>query len=267
MKLRKLKFLHLLIVVVVVSACSTVAVTNRKQLKLIPKSTMFATSFKQYDGFLKEHKKSTNAQQTQMVKKVGQNIQKAVEKYFADKGMSSALDGYKWDFNLVEDKQINAWCMPGGKVVFYTGIMPICEDEAGIAVVMGHEVAHAIADHGNERMTAQMATQGVGMVLDQAMKDKPEKTKALWMTTFGVGTQYGAMLPFSRMHENEADEMGLIFMAMAGYNPEEAVDFWTRMSKIGGKKPPEILSTHPSDETRIKKLKELMPKAMEYYKK
>lgn len=267
MKLRKINFLHLLIVVVVISACSTVAVTNRKQIKLIPKSTMFATSFKQYDGFLKEHKKSTNAQQTQMVKKVGQNIQKAVEKYFADKGMSSALDGYKWDFNLVEDKQINAWCMPGGKVVFYTGIMPICEDEAGVAVVMGHEVAHAIADHGNERMSQQMALQGVGMVLDQAMADKPEKTKAIWMTTFGVGAQYGAVLPFSRLHENEADEMGLIFMAMAGYNPEKAVDFWTKMSKIGGKKPPEILSTHPSDETRIKKLKEQLPKAMKYYKK
>jgi predicted Zn-dependent protease len=181
--------------------------------------------------------------------------------------MSSALKDYKWEFNLVDDKQVNAWCMPGGKVVFYTGIMPICQNEEGIAVVMGHEIAHAIADHGNERMSQQMVLQMGGMALDQAMSDKPEQTKALWMTTFGVGAQFGVMLPFSRMHESEADQMGLIFMAMAGYNPEKAVDFWTRMSKMGGQKPPEILSTHPSDETRIAKIKEHLPEAMKYYKK
>ena len=250
-----------------VYSCSTVAVSNRTQIKLVPNSTMFATSFQQYDDFLKEHKLSTNQQQSQMVKRVGAKIQKAVEKYFADKGKSSALSGYKWDFNLVEDPQINAWCMPGGKVVFYTGIFPATKDETGLAVVMGHEIAHAIADHGNERMSQQLMLQGGGVALDQLTKTKPEKTKKMWGTVFGLGAQYGAVLPFSRMHESEADHLGLIFMAMAGYNPNEAVGFWTRMSKMGGQKPPEIMSTHPSDETRIKQIKEHMPEAMKYYNK
>ena len=267
--MKQLKFSILLVLsaILLYSACSTVAVTNRKQIKLIPNSTMFATSFQQYDGFLKEHKVITGTTQANQVKNVGAKIQKAVEKYFADKGQSAVLKDYKWEFNLVDDKQVNAWCMPGGKVVFYTGIMPICQNEEGIAVVMGHEIAHAIADHGNERMSQQMVLQGVGGALDKAMETKPEKTKALWMTTFGVGAQFGAVLPFSRLHESEADEMGLIFMAMAGYNPEKAVDFWTRMSKMGGQKPPEILSTHPSDETRIKKIKEQLPNALKYYNK
>ena len=257
-----------LAVILIYSACSTVPVTQRKQIKLIPNSTMFATSFLQYDEFLKENKKSTNQAQTQMVVTVGKKIQKAVAKYFTDKGMNSLLNGYKWEFNLVEDKQVNAWCMPGGKVVVYTGILPITKDEDGLAVVMGHEIAHAIADHGNERMSQQLVLQMGGVALNEALKSKPEQTKALWMTTFGVGAQFGAILPFSRIHESEADEMGLIFMAMAGYNPEKAVEFWKRMSTVsGGQKPPEILSTHPSDETRIKNLQAKLPEAMKYYKK
>ncbi len=248
-------------------ACSTVPVSQRKQLKLIPKSTMFATSFQQYGDFLNTHKVIKTGQNAAMVKRVGQNIQHAVEKYFADKGMSSALTGYKWEFNLVDDPQVNAWCMPGGKVVVYTGILPVTKDETGLAVVMGHEIAHAIADHGNERMSQQLILQMGGAALSEAMKEKPEQTQQLWMTAFGVGAQYGAVLPFSRMQESEADQMGLIFMAMAGYNPNKAVEFWTRMSKSGGQKPPEIMSTHPSDETRIKQIKEHLPEAMKYYKK
>lgn len=249
-------------------ACSTVPITERKQIKLIPNSTMFATSFQQYDTFLKENKASTNQSQIQLVKNVGVKIQKAVEKYFNDKGMASALKDYKWEFNLIEDKQVNAWCMPGGKVVFYTGILPVTEDETGMAVVMGHEIAHAIADHGNERMSQQLVLQMGGMALDQALQSKPEQTKNMWMTTFGVGAQYGAILPFSRMQESEADQMGLIFMAMAGYDPAKAVDFWKRMSALsGGQKTPEFLSTHPSDETRIKKIQENLPEAQKYYNK
>ncbi len=254
-----------LLFVLFLASCSTVAITGRKQMSLIPKSTMFATSFQQYDGFLQGHKVITGTPQSKMVKNVGARIQKAVEKYFAQKGQSSALSGYKWEFNLVEDKQLNAWCMPGGKVVFYTGIIPVCQNETGIAVVMGHEIAHAIANHGSERMSQQMALQGLGSVLSQAMQSKPKQTQALWMQTFGVGAQYGLMLPFSRLHESEADEMGLMFMAMAGYNPEEAVTFWTRMSQMGGKKPPELMSTHPSDATRIRKIKAKLPEAMKYY--
>lgn len=262
------KITIMLAAILLIAACSTVPITERKQIKLIPNSTMFATSFQQYTEFLDSNKVSTNAAQVNLVKKVGINIQKAVEKYFADKGQSAILKDYKWEFNLVEDKQVNAWCMPGGKVVFYTGILPVTKDESGIAVVMGHEIAHAIADHGNERMSQQLVMQMGGMALDQATKNKPEQTKQLWMTAFGVGAQYGAILPFSRMQESEADQMGLIFMAMAGYNPEKAVEFWQRMSTMsGGNKPPEILSTHPSDETRIKKIQELLPEAQKYYTK
>jgi len=248
-------------------ACSTVPVSNRHQLKLIPNSTMFATSFQQYDEFLNTHKVIKTGADAEMVKRVGHRIEKAVEKYFAEKGMSSQLNGYEWEFNLVDDPQVNAWCMPGGKVVVYTGILPVTKDEAGLAVVMGHEIAHAIADHGNERMSQQLVLQMGGMALSEAMKEKPEQTQNMWMTAFGVGAQYGAVLPFSRMQESEADQLGLIFMAMAGYDPNKAVEFWTRMSKMGGEKPPEIMSTHPSDETRIRKIKEQLPEAMKYYKK
>ncbi len=267
MKRKVLNLSFILLIIGFFAACSTVAVTNRKQVNLIPNSTMFATSFQQYNGFLKEHKVITSGSKAAMVKRVGARIQKAVEKYFADRGQSSALSGYKWEFNLVEDKQLNAWCMPGGKVVFYTGIMPVCKDEEGVAVVMGHEIAHAIANHGSERMTHQMALQGLGTGLSIALQNKPKQTQATWMRVFGVGAQYGAMLPYSRLHESEADEMGLMFMAMAGYNPEAAVKFWTRMSQMGGKKPPEMMSTHPSDATRIRKIKAKLPEALKYYKK
>jgi len=253
---------------ILLGSCSTVPITQRRQIKLIPNATMFATSFTQYDSIVKTSMLSTNQANTQLVKTVGSKIQKAVEKYFADKGQSSALKDYKWEYNLVEDKQVNAWCMPGGKVVVYTGILPITIDESGLAVVLGHEIAHAIADHGNERMSEQLVLQMGGSALDVALKNKPEQTKKMWMTSFGVGAQYGAVLPFSRMQESEADQMGLIFMAMAGYDPEKALDFWKRMSTMsGGTKPPEILSTHPSDETRIKKIQELLPEAQKYYVK
>lgn len=249
-------------------ACSTVPVTGRKQLNIIPESQINAMSFEQYDQFLSEHKLSDNMEQIAMVKKVGANIQQAVEKYFADKGMSSEIQNYRWEFNLVEDSLVNAWCMPGGKVVFYTGILPICQNEAGIAVVMGHEIAHAIAEHGSERMSQGLIAQFGGMALAKALEDKPQETQNLFMTAYGIGAVVGVMLPYSRLHESEADHLGLIFMAMAGYNPNEAVTFWQRMAENkGGGAPPEFLSTHPSDETRIRKIHELIPEAMTYYKR
>jgi len=226
-------------------------------------------SFTQYDDFLKEHKLSTNTETAAMVKRVGQRIQEAVEQYFAQQNMSDRLEGYKWDFNLVESDEMNAWCMPGGKVVFYTGLLPVTQNEAGMAVVMGHEIAHAVADHGNERMSQGMLLNLGGMALEQAISSQPAATQALFMKSFGVGTEVGVILPFSRAHEAEADHLGLIFMAMAGYDPNEAVGFWERMaaSKKEGAKSPQFLSTHPSDETRIGKIKELLPEAMGYYKK
>jgi predicted Zn-dependent protease len=249
-------------------SCSTVPITGRTQLDLIPGSTMLAMSLQEYDAFLKSHKLSTNQKETNMVKQVGTRIQRAVEQYFAKNLSSRELDGYAWDFNLVESEEANAWCMPGGKVVFYTGILPITRDEAGLATVMGHEIAHAVAKHGNERMSQGLLTQMGGMALAAALKEKPQQTRELWMTAFGLGAQVGVLLPYSRLQESEADRLGLIFMAMAGYDPSKAVDFWQRMSeKKGGKSQPEFLGTHPSDETRIRKIKALLPEAMQYYTK
>jgi predicted Zn-dependent protease len=249
-------------------SCSTVPITGRKQLKIIPNSQMLAMSYQQYDQFLKENNLSDNAEQTAMVKRVGARIQDSVEQYFKNQGLASQLEGYAWEFNLVENKDVNAWCMPGGKVVFYSGIIPICQDDKGIAVVMGHEVAHAVAEHGSERMSQGLITQLGGAALATALEEQPEKTQQIWMTAFGLGAQVGVLLPYGRLQESEADHLGLIFMAMAGYDPNVAVSFWQRMAaEKGGAAPPEFLSTHPSDDTRIRKIKELLPEAMTYYKK
>ena len=255
----------LLLSLLLIAACATVPLTGRKQLSLIPDSQMNAMSYQQYEQVLAESTLSRDAAATAMVRRCGQRIQGAVEEYFRVNGLSHHLDGYQWDFNLIESEQVNAWCMPGGKVAFYTGILPICGDEAGVAVVMGHEVAHAIAEHGSERMSQQLALSLGGMALGEAVKNKPEETQAIWMTVFAVGAQFGAMLPYSRTHELEADHMGLIFMAMAGYDPQEAPKFWERMAAVGGQAPPEFMSTHPSDVTRIRHLKENMPEALQHY--
>lgn len=250
-----------------VVACSTVAITGRKQLNIIPNSTLLSMSFQEYDQFLGSNSVVRNTKDSRMIQRVGGKIKSAVEQYFAQNNMSSELDGYDWEFNLVKSDDANAWCMPGGKVVFYTGILPICDGEDGVAVVMGHEVAHAIAEHGGERMSQGLLTQLGGMALDKALENEPSATRALWMTAFGVGAQLGVLLPFSRLHESEADHLGLIFMAMAGYNPNNAVSFWQRMADMkGGQAPPEFLSTHPSDQTRISDIKKHLPEAMKYYK-
>ena len=262
------RYLILLICLLSLTACSRVPITGRSQINLIPGSSMLSMSLQQYDQFLKENKLSTDQEQTQKVKRVGAKIQNSVERYFAAGGLSEHLAGYKWEFNLVEDKQVNAWCMPGGKVVVYSGLLPVAKDETGLAVVMGHEIAHAIAEHGNERMSQGLLAQLGGVALSTALATKPALTQQLWMTAYGAGAQYGAILPYGRLQESEADQLGLIFMAMAGYDPREAVAFWERMAaQKGGQSPPEFLSTHPSDATRIANIKRLIPKAMEYYKK
>jgi predicted Zn-dependent protease len=263
---------QIIVLIVSISAlfisCSTVPITGRSQLNLISDSEMLAMSFQQYDAFLKEIELSTNKNEVEMVQRVGRNIQHAVEKYMKENNLSDRLDGYNWEFNLVEDSLINAWAMPGGKVVVYTGILAITQDDTGLAVVLGHEIAHAIAEHGNERMSQELLRQAGAISLMAAMNEEPAQTKALWLGIYGVGTQVAIMLPYSRTHESEADRLGLTFMAMAGYDPHSAPEFWERMSasKEGGA-PPEFLSTHPSDETRIKDLKSWIPEAMKYYKK
>lgn len=251
-----------------IASCSSVPVTGRRQLNIIPQSQMLSTSFQEYTDFLKTNQLTTNQEQSAMVKRVGERIQHAVERYMAEKNLSSQIQDYKWEFNTVESKEVNAWCMPGGKVVVYTGILPVTGDETGLAVVMGHEIAHAIAQHGGERMSQGLIAQFGGMALETALQNKTEATKNLWMSVYGVGAQYGALLPYSRLQESEADHMGLIFMAMAGYDPNQAIAFWGRMSQqAGGQKPPEIMSTHPADETRIANLKKELPEALKYYKK
>ncbi|MBI5662196.1 MULTISPECIES: M48 family metallopeptidase [Ignavibacterium] len=259
--------LSLFLLALLVYYCSTVPITGRKQLSLIPASEINALSFQQYGEFLKQNKLSEDKEAVAMVKRVGVNIQKAVEAYFTQNNMMNQLQGYQWEFNLVESNEINAWCMPGGKVVVYTGILPLTKDETGLAVVMGHEIAHAIAQHGAERMSQSLLQQLGGMALSVALQNEPETTRNIFLAAYGVGSTVGVMLPFSRTHESEADRLGLIFMAMAGYNPEAAVDFWTRMSQSGGAKMPEWLSTHPSDETRIADIKKHLPEALGYYKK
>ena len=256
-----------LIALIFLIACATVPITGRKTVNLIPVATINSLSFQQYTDFISTNRLSSNSAQAEMVKRTGRRIQQAVEQYFAENNMSSQLNGYEWEFNLVEDSAINAWCMPGGKVVVYTGILPVTQDETGLAVVMGHEIAHAVANHGNERMSQGLLVQMGGMAIDKALENKPEETRGLAMLAFGVGANVGVLLPYSRLHESEADHMGLIFMAMAGYDPSQAPAFWERMSAGGKGAPPEILSTHPSDETRITNLKARLPEAMEYYRR
>jgi len=262
------KLLAVLAVALVINSCSIVPLTGRHQLNMIPDSTMLSMSYQQYDDFLKSNKKSKNKQQTEMVKETGKRIQKAVEKYLTDNGMADRIEGYNWEFNLVDSPEQNAWCMPGGKVVVYSGILPLTKTSTGLAVVMGHEIAHAIAEHGNERMSQQMLVQMGGTALSAAMRTKPAETQKMWMQVYGLGAQYGAVLPYSRLQESEADKLGLIFMAIAGYDPREAVPFWQRMSENKkGQAPPEFMSTHPADETRIRKIKKDLPDALKYYKK
>lgn len=246
-------------------ACSTVPLTGRKQVKIFPASTMQSQSFTAYKEFLGQNKITTNQEQINLVRKVGKRIQAAVEQYMAENNQSDRLSGFQWEFNVVESKDINAWCMPGGKVVVYTGIIPVCKDEAGLAVVMGHEIAHAIAEHGNER-ASQSALAQVAMVAGSvAVQQKPTLTNQLILQAAGAATQLG-LLKYSRVQESEADRIGLLFAALAGYNPAEAPKFWQRMSAATGQsQTPEYMSTHPSHETRIADLEKWQPEAMQYY--
>ena len=249
-------------------ACSTNAVTGRKQLKLFGEETLQQQALSEYQSFLSQNKvvNSGSNKDAEMVKRVGTRISKAITEYYTQKGLASELNGYKWEFNLVESKEVNAWCMPGGKVVIYTGLLGITQNEAALAVVMGHEIAHAVTHHGNERMSQGALAQGLEIVGNIATANN-EKYNTLFNNIFAPGAQIAFLLPNSRNQEYEADQYGLNFAAMAGYNPREAIPFWQRMSAAAsGQKPPEFLSTHPADENRIAKLNQYMPEALGYYK-
>ena len=252
------------------ASCAKNRVTGRRQLKLLPESQLQSMSLQQYRSFLKTNKvvPVKDNENAEMVKRVGSKIAYAITKYYDQQGKSSVLDGFEWEFNLVEDSQINAWCMPGGKVVVYTGLLPVTKNEAGLAVVMGHEIAHALALHGNERVSQGMLQQFGGVALQVALSERSAEMQNLFLNAYGVGTTVGAILPFSRKHELEADRFGLKFSAMAGYDPDEGVELWKRMAAASkGEKPPELLSTHPSDDTRIEKMKKYAQEAEKYYKK
>ena len=249
-----------------IAACTKAPITGRSQLSLVPESQMVSMANQEYDNFLKSNKMSTNQEYVASVRRVGTRIAGAVERWMRQNDMSNEIKNYDWEFNLVESKDMNAWCMPGGKVVVYSGLLPVAQNETGLAVVMGHEIAHAVARHGSERMSQGLLAELGGVALSTALSKEPSKTRNLWLNAYGIGAQVGVLLPFSRTQENEADHLGLIFMAMAGYNPDEAVNFWQRMmaQKQGGA-PPEFLSTHPSDKTRIQKIRSLLPTARQYY--
>lgn len=251
---------------VILISCSKVPITKRKQMNLLPESQLVALSLTNYRDFLKQNPPVAGTPDAALVQRVGTRVADAVIRFMNQNKMGDRIKGYQWEFNLVNSPEVNAWCMPGGKVVVYAGLLPVTQDESSLAIVMGHEIAHAVARHGNERMSQMMVAQGMGLALDVALSQKPAVTRAMLLSAYGAGSTVG-VLAFSRTHETEADKLGLIFAAMAGYDPRQSVGFWERMSANGsGKKPPEFLSTHPSDATRIKNLKEFMPTAMKYYK-
>ena len=262
------KLFSFLMIAAVFAACTQNMVTGRKQLSLVSETELQTMASKEYSTFLNENKvvSTTTNRDAEMVRRVGNRIATAIKKYYDDKGMPAVLEGYKWEFNLVDNKEVNAWCMPGGKVVVYTGLIPFTQNEAALAVVLGHEITHAVAQHGSERMSQGLLQQLGGTALQIALASKPAETQNLFMTAYGIGSTVGGTLPFSRKEESEADKFGLFFTAMAGYNPQEAIPFWERMAAAGGAKPPEFLSSHPSDANRIAKIKALMPEAMTYYK-
>ncbi|UII76335.1 M48 family metallopeptidase [Flagellimonas sp. HMM57] len=254
------RIVHIAVVFLIVTACKTNPFTGKSTLNFYPNSQVFPMAFAQYDQFLTENNVVTGTSEAQMITNVGQRISSAAERWLNANGHPGYLKDYQWEYNLVKDETVNAWCMPGGKIVFYTGILPICQGETGVAVVMGHEVAHALADHGAQRMSAGMLQQIGAVAGNVAIKD-PEK-RNMFNQAYGVGSSLGVMLPFSRGHETEADRIGLQIMAIAGYNPDEAANLWRRMkAKSGGQSPPEFMSTHPSNDTRISNLTAWAPDA------
>lgn len=248
-----------LLVFTLIYSCSTVPITGRKRVNIINDADILPASFAQYENFLKENTLSKDAKMTAEIENVGMRISRAVDRFMRANGMIEEANSYQWEFKLVQDDQMNAWCLPGGKVVFYTGILPVCKNTDGIAAVMGHEIAHAFAKHGQERMTSAYGQQLGGVAVAIGTSGQNYETQALWNSIYGISSQVG-MLAYSRTHETEADKLGMVFMIMAGYDPEEAIEVWKRMKEnSNGGAPPEFLSTHPSNETRIEDLTTYLP--------
>ena len=254
--------------VVLTISCATNPFTGQKTMALVPDSEIFPSAFAQYGQFLSENKVVNGTTDAKRVETVGTKIKVAAERWLNANGKQGYLDNYKWEYKLVESKEVNAWCMPGGKIVVYSGILPVMKDDAGMAAVLGHEVSHALANHGQQRMSAGMLQQLGGVAVGVAVGSKSPQTQQMIMQAYGAGSEVAGMLPFSRAHETEADKIGLTLMAIAGYNPENAIFLWERMSANSkGGAPAEIMSTHPSDQTRINALRQLLPEAKAEAKK
>lgn len=257
------------LIMMLVIACTQNAITGRNQLSLVSEDQMQQMAVSQYKQFLTENKvvASTQSKDAEMVRRVGSRIANAVTSFYKGKGIANEIENYQWEYNLVKSDDVNAWCMPGGKIVVYTGILPVAQNEAALAVVVGHEVAHAVLKHGAERMSQGLMQQFGGIALQAALANKPAQTQNLFLQAYGLGSTVGGILPHSRQQELEADRYGLIYTALAGYNPREAIPLWERMAKMSnGQKPPEFLSTHPAEQTRIDQLEKYMNEALQYYK-
>lgn len=249
-------------------ACSKNSITGRNQLAILPESELRAMAAQEYQQFLSQNRvvSASSSRDAEMVRRVGQRLTTAIKQYYSKKGLTEELEGYNWEYNLVDAKDVNAWAMPGGKMVVYTGLLPVTQNEAALAVVIGHEITHALAKHGNERMSQTMVAQGIG-IAGGILTAGNERVNSIFNNVYGPAASLGVLLPNSRKQELEADRFGLIFTAMAGYNPREAIPLWERMAAMSqGNRPPEFLSTHPSEETRIQRLQQLMPEALKYYK-
>ncbi|MGM9698193.1 MAG: M48 family metallopeptidase [Prevotella sp.] len=267
--MKKAKLIILSAVVAILASCgtsSTVPITGRKQNILVSDEQVLSLSNQQYQEYMKSAKASTNAVNTAMVKRVGQNIANAVVSYLQQNGLAAEVSNYKWEFNLVQDKNVNAFCMPGGKIVVYEGLLPVTKDESSLAIVVGHEVAHAVAKHSAERLSNELRKQYGSQILGAVLQGAGASTNLqnISSTVFGIGTTLGGAA-YSRSQESEADRLGLIFAAMAGYDPSVAVTFWQRMASATGSNY-SILSDHPSDQTRIKNIQGWLPEAQQYYK-
>ncbi|WP_066218494.1 M48 family metallopeptidase [Formosa haliotis] len=243
-------------------SCATNPFTGKQTMALVSNDQLFPASFQQYDAFLKEHKVVKGTEDARRITRIGERIAKAAERYLNANGYVGYLKGYQWEYHLVDSEEKNAWCMPGGKIVFYTGILPIAGSDAGIAAIMGHEVAHALANHGQQRMSAAYIQQGIAIAGNVAITD--DQSRDLFNQYYGIGSNVAGMLPFSRSHEAEADRIGIVLMAIAGYDPAVTPELWKRMESSNV---PELLATHPSNASRISSLNALVPNARAEAKK
>jgi len=246
------------------TACETVPFSGRNQFLLVSDGEMNTLGAQQYQEVKQSEPLCADPAVTGRVSDIGARVARAADQYLASQGRSS---GFQWEFITIEaDDTVNAWCMPGGKVAVYTGILPVAQDDNGLAVIMAHEIAHAVARHGAERMSQALVIEMGGAALSAALAAKPERTRDLFLQSAGLATNVGVVLPFSRNMEYEADRIGLILMAMAGYDPRAAVPLWERMNASGGPRPPEFLSTHPAPANRIAAIQQMIPEAMQYYR-